>query len=213
MNALNLREVITKAVCGKGIQKYRRTVEIPVPGKYTAIQILGNYITNSRLEASSVTDSYGGAKTVQVKGSYDVHVWYACEHETYSEKTTVHYVEIIPIKAYGGESITNPRSIAEITKRPICRKVYAQDSGNTTVIKIDVEQELQAEIIGETKLKIASVPAPKTGRQTISGIELLPPAPAGSIGNPYEEYYPDLKCEEDLPEEEEEEDEEEDKPC
>ncbi|TLM97634.1 outer spore coat protein CotE, partial [bacterium] len=121
MNAVNLREVITKAVCGKGVHSYRRTIEIPVPGKRTPIQILGNYITNSRLEGSSVIEGYGGARLVQVKGAYDIHVWYACEHETYSEKTTVNYVELIPIKTYGGESIINPRANAEIVRRPVCR--------------------------------------------------------------------------------------------
>jgi spore coat protein E len=212
MNAVNLREVITKAVCGRGEQGYRRTIEIPVPGKRTPIQVLGNYITNSRLEGSSVIEGYGGAKLVQVKGAYDIHVWYACEHETYCEKTTVNYVELIPIKTYGGESIINPRSYAEIVRRPVCRKVYAQESGGITYIKIEVEQEFLAEIIGETKLKIASVPGEKANIQTVRGIELVPPDCDGRCANHYDDYYPDLKCEEDLPEEEEEE-EEEDKTC
>lgn len=211
--ALDLREVITKAVCGKGVQSYRRTIEIPVPRKHASIQILGNYITNSRLEGSSVIDGYGGAKLVQVKGSYDIHVWYACEHETNCEKTTVNYVELIPIKTYGGESIINPRSNAEIIRRPVCRKVYAQDSGGTTCIRIDVEQDFQAEIIGETKLKVASVPARKANIQPVRGIELMPPDCDGCYANYNDDFYPDLKCEEDLPEEEEEEEEEEDKTC
>lgn len=208
---LDLREVITKAVCGKGVHNYRRTVEIPIPRKHASIQILGNYITNSRLDGSSVIEGYGGAKLVQIKGSYDIHVWYACEHETSCEKTTINYVELIPIKTYGGESIINPCANAEIIRRPVCRKVYAQDSGGSTYIKIDVEQDFQAEIIGETKLKIASVPAKKANIQPVSGIELLPADSDSRYANYQDDYYPDLKCEEDLPEEEEED--EEDKTC
>lgn len=213
MNAVNLREVITKAVCGKGTHSYRRTIEIPIPRSRMPFQVLGNYITNSRLGESSVIEGYGGTKMVQVKGAYDIHVWYACEHETYSEKTTVNYTELIPIKTYGGESIINPRSYAEIIGRPVCHKVYTRESGGTTYIKIEVELELQAEIIGETKLKIASVPAQKADIKPVRGIELVPPNFEGQSTGRYDDYYPDLKCEEDLPEEEEEEETEEYKNC
>lgn len=208
MNAVSLREVITKAVCGRGAYSYRRTIEIPVPRTRTPFHILGHYITNSRLEDSSVIEGYGGSKMVQVKGSFDTHVWYASEHETYCEKTTVNYTELIPIKTYGGESIINPRSYAEIIRRPACQKVFAQESGGAASIKTEVEMELQAEIIGETKLKIASVPAKRANIQPVHGIELVPPDFKGQGAGRFDDYYPDLKCEEDLPEEEEEETEE-----
>ncbi len=198
-----VREIIAKAVCGYGTFKYQRAIDIEVPADNKNIQVLGTFISNSALDEALVIDSNYG-KSVQVKGHYDVHVWYAPDQETRSAKTTVTFVEYIPIKLLGGESISSPQAFARITQKPKCRKSYVVSSDEKSVIRVEVEQELASEVIGLTKLKVGIAPSASMSEVSITGQELLPPN-SFSNDNCMPDNCFDLKCEEDFPEEDYEE--------
>lgn len=195
-----VREIITKAVCGQGACKYLRSIDLEVPADQRTIQVLGTFISNSALDEAVVIDSTDYGKTVRVKGHYDVHVWYAYEQETRSAKTTVTFTEAIPIKTFGRENISNQQAFAKLTQKPRCRKSYLKTIGNKTVIRVEIEQDLASELVGLTKLNVGIVPSSVMSGIPIGGRELFPP-PANQTAGPVADYYVDLKCDEDFPEE------------
>ncbi|MHB9093659.1 MAG: outer spore coat protein CotE [Eubacteriales bacterium] len=200
-----IREIITKAVCGRGTYRYLRSIDLEIPVTNKTIQVLGNFVSNASLEEASVVDRASQGKVVQVKGHYDVHVWYAYDQDTRAAKTTVTFIEYIPMQMYGGESITNQQAFAKITQKPRCSKAYVKTFGDKPVIRVEIEQNLSGEVVGFTKLKVGISPNTPTGAGTVKGEELVPPQNLPEKPEiPTQSYYLDLKCEEDLPEEDDE---------
>lgn len=220
-----IREIITKAVCGKGSYRYQRSIDLEIPESQKTVQVLGNFVSNAALDEAQVVDSTKYGKSVQVKGHYDVHVWYANDQDTRAAKTTVMFIEYIPMKMYGGENITGEKALAKIIHKPHCNKAHVKNLGDKTVIRVEIEQNLAAEIIGSTKLKVGISPAVITGSGSVSGQELLPPPAFASqpLSAPFnaamnaamnvamnaplaspQNYCFDQKYDEDLPEEDDE---------
>ena len=195
-----VREIITKAVCGQGTYKYQRSIDLEVPVGHSDIQVLGTFVSNPGLDEAVVVDNTKYGKAVQVKGHYDVHVWYAPDQETRSAKTTVTFIEYIPINLIGGESISNPQAFAKISQKPRCRKAYVLNSGDKTVIRVEIEQDLACEVIGLTKVKVGISSSPGLFAEPVKGRELIPPS-SSCFESPSPENYFDMKCEEDLPDE------------
>lgn len=199
------REIITKAICGKGTFRYLRSIDLELPAGHENIQVLGNFVSNASLLDAKVVDRPRVGKTVQVKGQYDVHVWYAYDQETCAAKTTVNFIENIPIQVYGEENITGQQAFAEITHKPRCRKAYIKNLGDKSVVRVEIEQDLAAQVVGYTKLKVGLNSSAASALNPIRGQELFPPqnSEPGCGPNPCFNYM-DLKCEEDLPEEDDE---------
>lgn len=199
-----IREVITKAVCGTGTYKYQRSIDLEVPASQKDIQVLGHFVSNSAIDEAVVVDRSRQGKCVQVKGHYAVHVWYAYDQETRAVKTTVTFIEYIPIKLYGGESIADPAAVVQIIQKPRCIKAHVIKLEEKSIVRVEIEQTLSTEVIGLTTLKIGVVPASVAEVKTVTGRELVPPrkhTPQFVIPEPNCCF--DLKCEEDLPEEDE----------
>ncbi len=198
-----IREIMTKAVCGKGNYKYQRSIDLEVPISQKTIQVLGNFVSNAALEEATVVEKTRMGKAVQVKGHYDVHVWYAYDQDTRAAKTTVTFIEYIPIKMYGGESLSNEQASVEFIQKPRCNKAYVKSLGDKTVIRVEIEHTMAAQVVGLTKLKVSVVPG-AAAVEPVVGQELTPPQTASCkpADQPYG-YCLDLKCEEDLPEEDE----------
>jgi len=196
-----IREIVTKAVCGRGSYTYLRSIDLEVPVSHKTIQVLGSHISGSSLDSVTVIEKTKQGTAVEVKGRYDIHVWYTYDQDTKAAKTTVTFIEYIPIELYGGESITNPQALVEITRKPRCTKAHVKNLGDRTVIRVEIEQQFAAQVIGMTKLKVAAMSAAGVGVETVKGQELVPPPqPAGNCSYPVSDYY-NLKCDEDLPEE------------
>ncbi len=194
-----VREIITKAVCGKGAYKYQRSIDLEIPVRHKTIQVLGNFVSNSAIDEAVVVDKPFQGKTVRVRGRYDVHVWYAYDQETCAAKTTVSFTEFIPINSFGNEIVSNQQASAKIIEKPRCRKAYVKDLGNKTVIRVEIEQQLAAEVLGLTKVKVGVLPQAAGISQTVKGRELTAPqASETSTISPVQNYYFDLKYDEDL---------------
>jgi len=194
-----LREIITKAVCGTGTYTYQRSIDLEVPVNNN-IQVLGHFVSNADIEQASVVDHNKYGKSVQVRGRYNVHVWYAYDQDTQAAKTTVTFIEHIPIKMYGGESKAL-EPLVHIIQKPRCNKAYVKNLDDKSVIRVEIEQTLGTEVSGMTTLKIGVIPAAMSAIKPVTGKELVPPekySPQYAVSDP---NYFDLKCEEDLPEE------------
>ena len=140
------KEIVTKAVIGKGKKKYKDTYQIEVEHEPTTV--LGCWIINHNFQAKEVNEK------IAIDGSFDANVWYSYDNDS---KTTV-VTKNITYKAE--ESLTveqkgtdNKDIIIRSLKQPTC--ISAKEDGKT--INLEIEKELGIEIIGDTKVKISLV--------------------------------------------------------
>ena len=140
------REIVTKAVIGKGKKKYIDTYEITALNSPSTI--LGCWIINHNFEAHEAGDK------IIITGSYDANVWYSYDNDTKTavenKKITYNEEEKLNVDT---SNVTNKDIIIRSLKQPTC--ISAKEDGN--IIKLDIEKELGIEIVGDTKVKISSV--------------------------------------------------------
>ena len=140
------KEIVTKAVIGKGKKKYHNKYQITVEQKPTTI--LGCWIINHNFLAKENDNK------IIINGSFDVNVWYSYDNDTKTTVVTkkIDYIEEEKLNV-GNENVVNKDVIVRSLKQPTC--ISAKEDGN--VINLEIEKELGLEIIGDTKVKIASV--------------------------------------------------------
>ena len=140
------KEIVTKAVIGKGKKKYKDKYEIIVEEKPTTI--LGCWIINHSFEAKETNNK------IVIDGSFDANIWYSYNNDTkttvVNKKITYQEEETLIPK---DNNIVNKDIIVRSLKQPTC--ISAKEDGNTIILEI--EKELGIEIIGDTKVKISSV--------------------------------------------------------
>ena len=145
------KEIVTKAVIGKGKKKYHNTYQIST--EQTPTTILGCWIINHNFSAH---ESDG---KILINGSFDANIWYSYDNDT---KTTVVSKKITYTKeeklTVENKNIVNKDIIVRSLKQPTC--ISAKEEGNS--INIEIEKELGLEIIGDTKVKISSVDEEET---------------------------------------------------
>ncbi|MBR3161494.1 MAG: outer spore coat protein CotE [Bacilli bacterium] len=139
------KEIVTKAIIGKGKKYYKNTYTIDT--EYEPSNVLGCWIINHKFKGSEV-----GGKIV-VDGSFDANLWYSYDNDT---KTTVitkkiKYSESVMVKKKEDSDTSSNDIIVRSLKQPNCTS--ATESGKS--IEIIIEKELGIEIIGDTKVKIA----------------------------------------------------------
>ena len=145
------KEIVTKAVIGKGKKKYHNKYQITTEQVPTTI--LGCWIINHNFSAKE------SAGKILINGSFDVNIWYSYDSDT---KTTVITKKVMYTEEekfnVESQNIVNKDIIVRSLKQPTC--ISAKEEGNT--INIEIEKELGLEIIGDTKVKISSVDEEET---------------------------------------------------
>ncbi|BDG47968.1 MULTISPECIES: outer spore coat protein CotE [Parageobacillus] len=146
------REIITKAVVGKGRKFTQSTHTVTPPNRPSSI--LGCWIINHRYDAKK------SDKTVEIHGNYDINVWYSYNNNTKTEVVTetVSYTDAVKLKYRDNDDIINDDTdiIVRVIQQPNCLECTISPNGNKIVV--DVEREFVAEVIGETKLYVAINP-------------------------------------------------------
>ena len=141
------KEIVTKAVVGKGKKYFKNTYTIEATNKPSTV--LGCWVINNKFKG------YKTGEQIGVDGSFDVNIWYSYENDS---KTTVinknrKYNELFNVKVKQNADLTGDTDIiVRALKQPTCSKVNIEDDGQIT---FDIEKELGVEIVGETKMKIA----------------------------------------------------------
>ena len=141
------KEIVTKAVIGKGKKFFKNNYTIEAETKPSTV--LGCWVINHKFKG------YKSGEKIGVDGSYDVNIWYSYDNDS---KTTVvnkqiKYNEIFNVKTKNDADLTGDTDIIVRTlKQPTCSKVDITSDGN---ISFDIEKELGVEVVGETKMKIA----------------------------------------------------------
>ena len=145
------REIVTKAVIGKGKKKYTNNYQVTVEQKPTTI--LGCWIINHNFEAKEINGK------ISITGSYDANIWYSYDNDTKTTVATQNITyseeESLTVEQKG---VVNKDIIIRSLKQPTC--ISAKEDGN--LINLEIEKELGIEIIGDTKVKISSVDEEET---------------------------------------------------
>lgn len=142
------REIIVKAVCGKG-RKFTQATHSVSPS-HRPSSILGCWVINHLYNAKKKSED-----TVEVNGSYDINVWYSYNDNTKTEVVTerVTYCDYIPLSVKDDNCITDDCDvIAKVLQQPNCLECKISNQGHKIIVEI--EREFLVKIIGETKVNV-----------------------------------------------------------
>lgn len=139
------KEIVTKAIIGKGKKYFKNNYEIEPETIPTTI--LGCWVINHNFKG------YKKGNEVGVDGSYDVNVWYSYDNDSKTgvATKTINYNENFNVKLKENAELNRDTDIiVRSLKQPNVSKVDIKDNK----IVFDVEKELGVEIVGDTKVKI-----------------------------------------------------------
>ena len=139
------KEIVTKAIIGKGKKYYKNTYTIETENIPTTV--LGCWVINHKFKGSEVSGK------IVIDGSFDVNIWYSYSKDT---KTTVitkkiTYSETVVVGQKEDTDASVKDIIVECLKQPNCINAVAKDK----TITIEIEKELGIEVVGDTKIKVA----------------------------------------------------------
>ena len=140
------KEIVTKAVIGKGKKKYHNKYQITTEQVPTTI--LGCWIINHNFSAKE------SAGKILINGSFDVNIWYSYDSDSktnvISEK--LDYNDIFNVKVRENADLSGDTEIiVRSLKQPTVQDVKIVNNQ----VELNIEKELGVEIVGESKVKIA----------------------------------------------------------
>jgi len=144
---LQCREIITKAVCGKG-RKFSQVSHTVTP-QHTPTSILGAWIINNQFETVKSSDG------VEVLGNYDINIWYSYDKNTKTDvaKENISYVDLVPLSYLDKQHKAATAEVSGIaTQEPNCVEASVSAHGDSVIIR--VEREFAVEMTAETKVCI-----------------------------------------------------------
>jgi spore coat protein E len=141
---MQCREIITKAVCGKGRKVSLRKYTITPKQRVT--NIMGCWIINHSFDADKVGD------VIEVAGSFDVQIWVSNNNNTDTNviKENIRYVEQVPLSFFDNNCRGKLDIFAHAAQHPNCLEAKLSNNGDSIIFK--VESEFEVEVVGETKL-------------------------------------------------------------
>ena len=148
---IQCREIITKAICGKG-KKFSQATHTITPS-HSPTSILGCWIINHSYTAEKVGD------TVEVNGSYDINVWYSYNNNTKTEVATetVSFVEPVPLSIIDKNCLDGHLEVnSKAIQQPTACEATISDNGHSVLVQ--VEREYGVEVYGETKVCVMICP-------------------------------------------------------
>ena len=139
------KEIVTKAVVGKGKKYYRNTYTVNTETKPNTV--LGCWVINHKFSGREVDGK------IEIDGSFDVNLWYSYDNDTKTSVITknISYKEVVSVMQRQTTDSSTKDIIVRSLKQPSCLSAKERDRS----IVIDIEKELGVEIVGDTKVKIA----------------------------------------------------------
>lgn len=139
----NFKEIVTKAVVGKGKKTTidNHTIELST----NPSTVLGCWVINHTFKGIKEKDS------VKVIGTFDTNIWYSKDDNTNTEvyKDVVNYEEIIPIKKledFDGQD----EIIVRVVKQPTVTSAEFKENK----LEYSIEKTIACELVGDAKIKI-----------------------------------------------------------
>ncbi len=141
------KEIVTKAVVGKGKKQFKNTYTVTADNEPTTI--LGCWVINHMFKGYKAGDKIG------VDGSFDINIWYSYDGDSKTAviNQKIDYNDLFNVKVRENADLSGDTDIiVRSLNGPTCSDVNIKD-GN--VVSFNINKELGVEIVGETKMKIA----------------------------------------------------------
>lgn len=140
----NYKEIVTKAVIGKGKKTFTSNDTI-VPN-YDPTTVLGCWVINHTFKGNKENNK------IRIDGSYDIDVWYSYDNNTKTDvvRKSNLYQEVVQLNKKNDTDIENEEIIVRSLKQPT---VIQADISNGNIL-YTIEKELGIELVGNTKVKI-----------------------------------------------------------
>lgn len=141
----SFKEIVTKAVIGKGKKDYRDVYDIVLDHKPDTV--LGCWVINHKMSGKNNNGS------VVINGNFDINIWYSYDNNT---KTAVFAKNIVYSESVNvrlrQESVLTDQSeiIIRSLKNPVCSDVKINDNN----VSCTIDKELGIEIIGDAKVTV-----------------------------------------------------------
>ena len=139
------KEIVTKAVIGKGKKTFRNKYELFTTDKIDTV--LGCWVINHTMKGENDNGK------VKITGSFDVNIWYSYDNNTKTDVVSkkMFYEERVRVKVReNGDLNDNSEIIIRSLKNPTCIDVSNEDK----TIKYTISKELGIEIVGDAKIRI-----------------------------------------------------------
>ena len=144
----NYKEILTKTVVGKGRKIFKS--DYSLTPENTPNTVLGCWVINHNFSGTNTKND------VNVNGSFDVNVWYSYDNDSKTAVTTRNftYNELLRLRVKDIDALSNNNEIiVRSLKQPTVQDVKIK--GNE--VHLSIEKELGVEIVGESKVKIATL--------------------------------------------------------
>ncbi|HIT44125.1 TPA: outer spore coat protein CotE [Candidatus Avacholeplasma faecigallinarum] len=158
-----VREIVTKAVVAKGKKVMHISHELHTTAH--PYSILGCWIINHEFEASKHDN------LIDIDGSLEVNIWYSTEENTKTDvlREIITYQKNIKVKQIVNDYLKNSDDVlAKILKHPTVTNAKI----NNDVIYLDIEFEVLAEVIGETKMQVTVFNPIETQEEDIEDLDI-----------------------------------------
>ncbi|MFC2950039.1 outer spore coat protein CotE [Virgibacillus sediminis] len=142
------REIITKAVIGKG-KKFTKDTH-NVSSSHRPSSILGCWVINHLYNAKKKSED-----TVEINGSYEINIWYSYNDNTKTDVVTerVTYRDLVPLSVKDDQCLNDDFDVfARVIQQPNCLECKIDQKGQKIVVEI--EREFVVQVIGETKIRV-----------------------------------------------------------
>lgn len=156
MESNNHREIIVRTTCGRGSKVIEYVQYMELPKDIVPDRIMGCTITNvEKPKALKWKVPEKSRYYVPVKGSFDMHAWYAYNngHDTAVASTSVVYHENIPMQERSGRPIGPVAASAEIEDIPEIADVKLEENKIRVVALI----KISAAVVGDSRLVVEVV--------------------------------------------------------
>lgn len=146
MSLKQVRQIVTKAVIGKG-KKHTSIVETLRPPNEPD-SILGCWVINHTYQAKKVQNY------VEITGKYDINVWYAHHDQSKTSvfSETVPYRDKVKIQYREGSQPSVEEIKVRVVQHPSCEEAIISPEGEQ--FQVTIEKEIVVEVVGETLLSI-----------------------------------------------------------
>lgn len=141
----NYKEIVTKAIIGKGKKTFKNDYELNTNEKVDTV--LGCWVINHNLIGRKDDDH------IKINGSYDINIWYSYDNNTKTNVVSkkMFYEEKVRVKVReNGDLNDDSEIIIRSLKNPTCIDVSNEDK----TIKYTISKELGIEIVGDAKIRI-----------------------------------------------------------
>ena len=142
----NYKEIVTKAIIGKGKKTFKDDYEILIDRQVDTV--LGCWVINHDIKGKKLNDQ------IKIYGSYDINIWYSYDGNTKTDVISkkVNYQELVKVKIKENADLNDDSEIIiRSLKNPTCVDVSSENNK----IKYTISKELGIEIVGDAKIKIA----------------------------------------------------------